>query len=259
VTTATNSVNLISLTLVNGSPLLANINFSNTAVTPAAAFFNNNGTNIANPIFCDCKFTGFTSAVSGAVNAAFGATTLQRCELTGCTSFAINHTSLTAPVSLTACNVHDNTGYAVRSSANSTAAVIRIIRSLITKNTGALTLNNTGPQVFVEGCTIFGSTSDAFSFSGAQPSVFLLENSIVYGGSAKGVNSSAPVINAANRVSGSSNAWGANAGGDAAGYTKAASDIALTANPFTNTASNDFSLNSAAGGGAACKGAGFQW
>jgi hypothetical protein len=46
-------------------------------------------------------------------------------------------------------------------------------------------------------------------------------------------------------------------GGNYALIGPGANDVALTAKPFTNSAGGDFSLNSTAGGGAACKGVGW--
>jgi len=51
------------------------------------------------------------------------------------------------------------------------------------------------------------------------------------------------------------NAFGANASGSV-GWVASPGDVTLTADPFTNSAAGDYSLNGTAGGGAACKGAG---
>jgi hypothetical protein len=40
-------------------------------------------------------------------------------------------------------------------------------------------------------------------------------------------------------------------------YFGGTGDVTLTANPFTNPTTGDFSLNTAAGGGALCKGTGY--
>jgi len=54
------------------------------------------------------------------------------------------------------------------------------------------------------------------------------------------------------------NAYGSNTNGARNGIPVGTNDVTLTANPFNNAGSGDFSLNGTAGGGAACKGAGFQ-
>jgi len=66
-------------------------------------------------------------------------------------------------------------------------------------------------------------------------------------------------VNAANiagAAASTSNAFGAN-GGNYSSWNGSFGDVSLTANPFTSAGTGDYSLNSTAGGGAACKGAGF--
>jgi hypothetical protein len=53
------------------------------------------------------------------------------------------------------------------------------------------------------------------------------------------------------------NAFYANTSGARLGVSAGANDVTLTADPFTNAAGNDFTLNNTSGGGAACRGAGF--
>ena len=53
------------------------------------------------------------------------------------------------------------------------------------------------------------------------------------------------------------NAFYGNTGSEVANMTQGADDITLTADPYEDAASDDYSLNNAAGGGALCKAAGF--
>jgi hypothetical protein len=256
VTTATSSLQLISLTSVSGAPIIANINFSNTAGVRGSAFWNNSGSNVASPFFVDCTFTGFSSAVNGTLVSAFNTITLTRCELASCTSHGVNNTS-GSPITLINCYAHDNAGYAVRLASSTQAAIVNLSRCLITNNQGALTFGSGGPQAYLDNCTVYGSTSSAFAFSGANPSILCLQNNIIYGSAVWGVLSS--TVSVPNKIVGRKNAWGANLSGDVSGYTKSSTDFSLTANPFTNPAGGDYSLNATAGGGALCRGAGSQW
>ena len=54
-------------------------------------------------------------------------------------------------------------------------------------------------------------------------------------------------------------AFGANSLGNSNPALYSAGEVTLTADPFTNAVSGDYSLNGVAGGGALCRGAGFQW
>jgi hypothetical protein len=53
------------------------------------------------------------------------------------------------------------------------------------------------------------------------------------------------------------NAYRNNTSGPRQYLTAGANDVTLTADPYTNEAGNDFSLNATAGGGAACTDTGF--
>ena len=57
---------------------------------------------------------------------------------------------------------------------------------------------------------------------------------------------------------GYANAYYNNTNGARNDYPTFATDVTLTADPFTNDAGGVFTLNTTAGGGAACKAAGFQ-
>jgi len=53
------------------------------------------------------------------------------------------------------------------------------------------------------------------------------------------------------------NGYGSNTSGNRSGFAAGPNDFAITAGPFTNSGSGDYSLNATAGGGVACKLAGY--
>lgn len=248
ITTATNSTVLFALTTTG---LYTNLTFSNTAATRAIGFYPaNSGTNIA---FHRCKFTGFTNAVNGDNAGAhwiFTQVSMTDCEATGCTSQVILNNNT---VILSGCSMHDNTG----GTAAQAAGVFNVvaIRSLFTNNTGgsgsSAVLWSQGGLVSAVSCTFFGNARDCI-----QGSLASFENNIFYSNSAWAVE---------NYSGGSSrfaltdraNGFGLNASGNLSAGTLDPSDILLTANPFTASGSDDYSLNATAGGGAALKGAGY--
>lgn len=107
-----------------------------------------------------------------------------------------------------------------------------------------------GSDSMAMGCSSFGNTGDGFSAGAGNPCVF--DNCISYGNTGKGYNNAAllSLINCA-------------AGSNSGGYTNVTplldiDPITLTADPFTNAAGGDFSLNNTAGGGALCRAAGIS-
>ncbi len=89
-----------------------------------------------------------------------------------------------------------------------------------------------------------GSDGVEFAASSKTPYIFI-SSSIIYGNTGIGVKTvSTPAQQYA-----FNNAYGAN-GTDRSGFNAGTGDVALTATPFNNAASSDFSLNAATGGGA---------
>jgi len=123
-------------------------------------------------------------------------------------------------------------------------------------NTGASSdgFAASGSQVSVVNCASYGNGRDGVRLTHTTgPS--RVENTIVEGNSGFGVNVSnvfTALINNAyyNNTSGAQSLASATRRMDIGGVT-------LTASPFTNAAGGDFSLNTSAGGGAACRAAGF--
>jgi hypothetical protein len=87
----------------------------------------------------------------------------------------------------------------------------------------------------------------------------VLQNAIIDGNGGFGVNlASSPTGSTIPVAVGGYNAFRSNSSGDINGFAALVGDITLTADPFTNRAVGDFTLNNTAGGGADCRAAGFQ-
>lgn len=112
----------------------------------------------------------------------------------------------------------------------------------------------TGYGAICENCDAYGSTGDGFATDGTYDLV-KLENCISVSSGGYGYDYSINggkdllMINCAgyNNTSGNINA---------SSVLRSFGFVTLTANPFTNAAGNDFSLNTTAGGGAACRASG---
>lgn len=84
-------------------------------------------------------------------------------------------------------------------------------------------------------------------------------NNIFYGNGRYGLNfTGSAALNARHSSAIGYNAYGANTTADRLNLTAVATDIALSADPFTDSANGDFSTNNTAGGGALLRGAAFS-
>lgn len=109
--------------------------------------------------------------------------------------------------------------------------------------------------IYMSGCVIANNTSDGINIVGSTISTktLTLVNCIIYGNGGWGV---AVDFRSYIGVIGGYNAYGANVSGDRENYTALTGEVTLSADPFTNAAAGDYSLNNTAGGGASCREAG---
>lgn len=251
ITTATNSLSLITVGRNGGAGpfiLISNVNFSNTAATRGKGIVPANAVN-GPLILSDCAFDGFAYAVN---DTGSGFTMqFQRVEIKNSTTQAI----ATAGSRVTAidCYMHDNA--IVFSWPSSGSNSLTVIGSIFANNGPVIADGNGAGIISVMSSTFYGTTGSAISQTGGALGYLTVVNSIFYGNSAFGISLGGPITGQAAVCS--NNAFGSNGSGDVNNYTKSSTDVSLTANPFTNAASGDFSLNSTAGGGAEIKGAGF--
>ena len=258
ITTATNSTNIFTDTAVSAANTsLINLSLSTTAGTPGygVVAISRAWTGLT---ISHCKFSGFNVAI-------FGDDSALVFYINNCSVYASEFTSITTTVfgctvCAFGCYLHSSSaadGYAVTHSVE-TSQVTQIIRCIINGLNHGINSNIAGGSaVQIYECTIYGCASDGILASGTFHSYALaIVNNILYSNGGYGVNASSsnaelyPAVNF-------NNAYGANTSGARNGLPAGTNDVALSANPFTNASSGDFSLNSTSGGGAACKGAGF--
>lgn len=115
----------------------------------------------------------------------------------------------------------------------------------------------TGTSWFVcSNCVAYANGRDGLRNNCSSLCTVTVENLVSYGNTGCGINLSSS--DTGPTVIWDYNSYGGNTGGNLCGGAPAGSnDVALTADPFTNGAGNNFALNSTAGGGAAIKAKGY--
>lgn len=256
-TTSTNGCDIIDFGAAVGT-VFANFDFSSTAGTPG------HGLNAKNQVpsgmcFMNCDIHGFNEGVRGnyPVDWTFACLVLYKCKIYGNSGHGVHND---ASMLVLGCYIHGNGGNGLfREISGGPGGPWVIWRSVISANTGLGIQNNSGDNLgntisttFIFDCDIVDNGGDGVNFgqvSGAVGGIVIL-NSIIDGSGGYGINS----VNAYTGLQLlEAIAFRNNTSGDVLNVLKGATDITLTGDPFTNKASDDFSLNSTTGAGAACK------
>lgn len=269
ITTATNSVYLISL---NGKSnrVFRYLNLTCTAVTPAGgiAALTGNATYIA---IKDCSITGFKDGIYGGnlegSEWLIGDLTVSDCYIANCTRDAIRAAASTDVI---ACGLYNNGGVGVNvPTFGQTYDSILITDTIFAScATGISQYDNaaatTAAQLSVVSCTVADSTNDGLDWlpAAGHNVIVTLENSLFYGNGGYGANlTNSAALVATNRY----NAYGSNTSGARHNLPVGTGDVSLSSNPFAQgvtisslaTLRQYYALNSTAGGGASCRGAGY--
>ncbi len=252
-TTATNSVKLIAVTLANTT--FTNISFSNTAAVRADGLWFNGTNNTQGLIVVNCLFDGFVVGINGdnGVGGA-GGLTMSGTEVKNCSSHGV---VMFFGSAVHGCYLHNNTGDGYQANNQGTHVFTNVIftsngaRGLGIASTVLATLAN---------CTIASNTGDGIGAAGAQVS-YSIRNVIIYANGGWGINvlkspsSNTKTFLEINTAFGGPNVSGNRLISGSTPTLNVFGDITLTASPFTG--SPDYSLNSTAGGGTLCKLAAF--
>lgn len=255
--TATNSVNLLTFSSVVGFEF-RNFILKNTAATTGyGAYASGTSDQIA---FRNCVFNGFSIGVNGATTAFFYTIVLVGCEIKSCTSHGIQNEGFTYCLG---CYIHGNTGDGVRSDGNNSSVVV--CERTVCASNGTVGFNDKGASTvrsfILLNCVAYNNTGDGVAVTqGSNTQTLVAMNCIAYGNGGFGFNfpsvssGGAPLSLSIQQ----NNAFGSNTSGARnTGAPIGVSDVTLTGDPFTSGSTGDFSLNSTAGAGAACKQAGW--
>lgn len=249
-TSATNGVSLITTAGVD-DVLFRNISFTHTAGTRGNAFLGSSST--SNLQWERCTFDGCLRAVYGDNIVSFLILgTMTNCEVKNSTSEGIR-----APIILNECHIHDNTGDGVSYVFNAANLNMSINASVIADNGGdgieTATAGATSVgSISITGSVIYSNTGDGVKHGNTGISMLIVRNSIITDNGGYGLNSSV----AATVLTENYNAFYNNTSGARNNVATGANSVALTGDPFTNAAGDDYTLNNTASAGAACRAAG---
>ena len=141
--------------------------------------------------------------------------------------------------------------------ANTNAGLVTLQRVISANNTTAgghgFAFYLSLPNDIFDNCIAYGNAGDGIRVNGSYMGA-TIRNSIVYGNTGTGINFG--VSQGPASLANDYNAVGGN-GTDRTNITAGTHDVALTADPFMAGASNNFTLNSTSGGGAALKNVGY--
>jgi len=250
ITSSTNSIALFTFNGNGGSLIyMNNLSMSHTAAIRGSGVTNAISAIATPTLFLqDCILDGFDYGVYGLQSSSrFIIIWLINTEVKNCTAGGvITYGSIYG----NSCNVHDNTGRGIDSTTN---GEMRLIRCKVTDNAAAGVAIGAGASgMILDGNTIANNGNDGVHGGSIVGSLEMVDN-IFYGNTLYGVY----ILGITGWQVVRNNAYGAN--GTAPHYAvvrNGIGDVALVADPFTASASDDYSLNNAAGGGAACRSTG---
>ncbi len=154
------------------------------------------------------------------------------------------------------CVAHDNTGGNNNGFVSDDGSVnqVAFIDCVADTNgaSGILMVNNAAVGSLVSGCTLYNNGGDGVLVQIAA--VFVVENCVFVSNAGYGLNYTGTVVSPAV----TSNAFLSNTSGPTNGINASyvTGSVTLSGDPFVDAANGDFDLNSTAGAGAACRGAG---
>lgn len=249
ITTATNSATLFAIGA--GHLFWRNISFSNTASTRDGCL-NANG-NFPAIVAVDCIFDGFTWAIES-LGGNFGHVSVFGCAFK---NYTTSSRCIYMPFRGEVHGCWFTGGTNASSLAVAAANGISVTHTIFSSLAGSAVDFANGNSCCFVNCSFYAVAKNCIgSASNFQA---LLANNIFYL-CATGAGGPA-AINGNSSTEGAQgyNAFGANGTDRAGTMYNSFQDITLSADPFTNAAGDDFTLNSTAGGGALLKSLGFQW
>ncbi len=219
--------------------IVDNLEFKGNSQTTSRGFFSDNGTQSS---ILRCKFNGFNNT---AIYMDFSnGHWVHACEITACTTSASAvYLSGATGCLVSGCSVHDNSTAGLNIAGNTA------LDCIMANNSGASSVGIAfGQNGKAIGCTAYLNGSDGFDLTGNGARAI---NCVAYLNAGWGFNNSSAAGSTAFLINCASDA----AHSGSVNYTNIIQAwvigfITLTADPFTAKASNDFSLNATAGGGA---------
>lgn len=255
ITTSTNSIDMFVTTGCSGAAAFVNLSLSNTATTRGNGILQTNCHSTGSWVLFNDILDGFTDGLnSDNAGSHYDIYTawLVGTEIKNSTSYALAY--VTNNLYVMGSYIHNNASGLVGGNLSQNLVVMNSV--LATTTSGRLVDFGANVSIFIVGNVFYGSTGTACNCTNGGAQFFTYQNNIFYGNTVSAINfgGSANAQWIQYYVS-AANAFGAN--GSTGWPGSYGPTITLTANPFTNAAGGDFSLNSTSGGGALLKAAGF--
>jgi hypothetical protein len=230
--------------------------------------------NVGPRVFANFRLDGNDNAVTGVLMG--DATNIRGCQVANvkverCSTYGINANSGGVPGTVVGCEVTD-----MKSGATAGIGMGICVACYVHDSPGvgfeypvlalgcvADTMGSDGfrfgaltQATAIINCVSYGNTGDGFEAADTYKAFAPVLNNIAYGNGGYGFRTDLTEQVARNWLI-DHNAFGNNTSGARQNFIAGAHDVTLTADPFTDAANGDFSLNSTSGGGAALKGMGF--
>lgn len=233
---------LSPMVAIGGNCWVINFELDGTDTAVGGVLMGNRNAQVQNCLVRRCTTYGISGAAGG--NSILG------CEVTDLKAGA---TAGIVGSQIVGCWVHDSPGIGIDGASSSD------IGSFISR----CIVSGMGSDGYMIGslghCMLMNSVSYGNAGNGVyNPNTYeagSVINCIIYGNNGYGIRWGYTIPATGNI---DFNAIGGNTSGPRLNVTAGPNDVALTADPFTNAAAGDFSLNSTAGGGAACKAVGYE-
>lgn len=248
ITSSTNSVDLFTRDGSSTRLIWENLILTHTAATRGKGINSSTGSSGICQIQ-NCSISGCSNAVTG----AFGPLIVQNSKFFSCTGdgfVASANAGATGQFVFTDCKFYDNGGMGLNCGNSST---IFISRCLFHSNASHGLSASSSSHLYLIGSTTAMNGGRGIYWLAANYWQVSIISCIIYGNTTHGIYSDVDLTKSyVDR-----NAFGNN-GTDAAGFNTGTNAVILSADPFTNSAGDDYTLNSTAGGGEACKDVGFS-
>jgi hypothetical protein len=258
ITTATSSIVLFNTGSSNGGlQSFQNLSLSNTATTRFSAVWqaSAHGTTQA-WVFRNCIFDGFTDGIdnsNGAGRNDVANVYAINCEFKNCSDRAINARSNSNNCWIEGCFIHDG-AIGIDVGSGPLVSIVRCIFSNLSEG-----INCAATRSIIASCTFFNAATTSqgaiefvtgVGLAAVYNCLFYTNNIAIQSTSLTGYLNSAALLGSTSNAFGNSSAANVN-------WPSQPGDITLTADPFVSSATGNFALNTTAGGGAACRQAGF--
>ena len=180
-------------------------------------------------------------------NSGGSVTEFYQCLIQYCSGYGVNNPAGSSGLFARSSVFSNNGNSGVRLGRNSLGQV-EVFNSLFVDNGGdGLEITGGGGGVEIEQCVFANNTGDGVDVDHVE----ICSNSIFYGNGGYAINNTFDLYPSYSP----GNAFGNTGTGDVATGTPTFGDITLTADPFTDAASGDYTINETSGGGAALRAA----